>query len=364
MKKYILCAFFLTSFLNAQELEKKTDYTIYRNLLLERSTGASSEALGRMFFNFEPSAFSIKTNPAMAAEGWNADAGYSYSSPYYFSKDFEDSYYDYKGVRASLGNIGSFGFSRYYLKESSSYEDYNYPEGFNRIGIDADTYMYSFSYSREIIDGLYIGILANYFRENIYSAYFENATLGFGAVKIFSLPSICGISNTVGIGVTFENLIEIYEGHPTYSNTYVDLDPSVDPGSSISWEPDIIIPQRMDASLSYKGEYSLVSAKAQFEYRKVLNSEYYTEIAEALEVGVYNSLFLRIGNYAHTDFSDEFENTLTYGAGVKISGDLIGVKFPFAVTFDYADLPFKKYYENDEEERYSIYSIGLFYDFN
>ncbi len=369
MKKVILFLAILCSLLQAQEVKKGTDDTQYKSLLLERSTGASAEALGRMSFNFEPNAFSVKTNPAAVTEGWSAAAGYSYSSPYADPEYFKGSYYDYEGMRVSLGNIGSFGFSRYYVKEfEEPVMTIDHPEGTGET-IVFDSYMHSFSYSREVINGLYIGMLANYFCESFSKISYENASLGFGAVKIFELPSFGGFSNIIGVGATLENIIKVYEKHNVPSNgVYVDLDPRFENNNTSVLDQlrdfDIVIPQRMDLSLSYKGKFPLISAKAQFEYRKVLNSEYYTEIAEAFEAGVYNSLFLRIGNYSHTDFSDEFENTLTYGAGVKISGALLGVKFPFAVTFDYADLPLKKYFENDEEKRYSIYSIGLSYDFN
>lgn len=367
MKKIILFIILLSASLCAQAY--KSPYGLYSGLFLGRTVSASSEALGKSFFNFESNAFSFKANPAMVPEGLSAEAGYSYSSPWINFDGFKDSYYNYMGVKASLGSIGSFGFSRYYLKESSSKK--GEPPYYIRTGIDADMFAYSLAYSREISNGLYLGISANYMRENFFEIYYDNASLGFGAVKIIELKSGEYFSHSLGAGLSFENLIEIYQGSKKPAPAvFVDLDPRFDNGINpfLLKTPDIILPQRMNASVSYSGKAGVLSAKLQMEYRDVLNSEFYTEISEALEAGVYNSLFLRIGNYSYNKTTKEFHNQFTYGFGLKLGENIFGGAFPAALSFDYANLVFEDYYkspfENEIKDRYYIYSFNLAYSFN
>lgn len=328
---------------------------VYSELLLDRTPSAASEALGKSFFNFESNAFSFKTNPAMFGNDWSADAGYSYSSPHLFYNLYDGSYYNYMGAKASLGSFGSFGFSRYYIKLFdllvTTIEN---PDGGSKTTVEE--YMYSLAYSREIAEDLSIGILVNYMRWNFAFVKFENSSIGLGAVKIFKLKQIGPFSQSMGAGLSFENLIEVYQKNNSRA-LYL-------PEEGLQEEElDVVLPQRVNASLSYKADAGFLSIKAQVEYRDLLNSAYLTEVSEGLELGIYDMLLLRAGNYNYRT-----NNKFTYGFGVKLGELLFKNIAPLEIIFDYARPNYEdyNYYPSsteDDDEKFDIYSLNVSYKF-
>lgn len=367
MKKALfLCILFSIS-LKAQAY--KPAYRYYSDILLGRTTSAASEALGKSFFNFEANPFSFKTNPAMVSEGRSTEAGYSYSLPYLFDNYFNGSYYNSIGIQASLGPIGGFGFGRYYLKQyEGNVATVDHPEGTGEK-YTVDSYVYTLAYSREVMDGLFAGISANYMRQNIWNDNFENASLGFGIVKIINIKEGPGFSHSLGVSLSVENLIEIYQ-HNNYKPALVDLDPEVDSpiNAAVYKFPDVVLPQRLNAGVSYNGRVDVFSAKMQIEYKDVINSGYFTEISQSLELGVYDAVFLRGGNYSYNALTEDFDSKFTYGFGVKLGKSVLGEKMPLTLSFDYARLKFEDYlypYHRDEykDKKYDIYSASLRYNF-
>jgi hypothetical protein len=366
MKKALfLCILFSIS-LKAQAY--RPTYRYFSDILLGRTTSAASEALGKSFFNFEANAFSFKTNPAMVSDDRSAEAGYSYSLPYLFDNYFNGSYYNYIGVQASLGSIGGFGFGRYYLKQYEGIvTTIDNPDGTGET-FTIDSYVYTLAYSREVMDGLFAGVSANYMQQNIWNDNFENASLGFGVVKIVNIKEGAGFSHSLGVSLSIENLIEIYQ-HNNYKPTMLFIDES-EAGTGLSdYEfPDVVLPQRLNAGVSYNGRVDIFSAKMQIEYRDVINSGYFTEISQSLELGVYDAVFLRGGNYSYNAFTEDFDSKFTYGFGVKLGKSILGEKTPLALSFDYARLKFEDYlypYRRDEykDKKYDIYSASLKYSF-
>ncbi|HEX2984375.1 MAG TPA: hypothetical protein VHO28_12600, partial [Ignavibacteriales bacterium] len=230
-----------------------------------------------------------------------------------------------------------------------------------------DSYVYTLAYSREIMEGLFAGVSANYMRQNIWNDNFENASLGFGVVKIINIKEGPGFSHSLGVNLSVENLIEIYQDSH-YKPALLDLDETEGAAISDYEFPDVVLPQRLNASASYNGRVDILSAKMQIEYRDVINSGYFTEISQSLELGVYDAVFLRGGNYSYNAFTEDFDSKFTYGFGVKLGKSVLGEKMPLTLSFDYARLKFENYlypYNRDEykDRKYDIYSASLRYSF-
>ncbi len=334
MKKLIASILFLFNvFITAQE---GSDLNTLKGTPLDVITDAKTISMGESFVANNNSSNSFFENPAAIS---NNSLSFFYSYRYHgWASSFEDMNYSSVGVSVSAP-FGKFAFSFY-----------KFSSGDISVGSD-DSYelsriLYSFIFSKDIIDHLTIGFGVKFFNSETTSSPpeledFKSNTptlIDFGILyEIKEIINSQAYKDKLSFGLSIQNFgNELEETNASYPDIVLKNELAKYARVGFVYETKMILGEKMQVN---------VDVTITGEYQKLLNPGYDEKFnvdywGGGAEIKFFKIIALRAGVIVPPTYSVLHERgKLNWRFGAGLNYPLFILDKPFTISFDYAYMP-------------------------
>lgn len=313
-------------------------------VLLGRSPGARSAAMGRTGVAIGKDGFTVLSNPATLNGIRDLSLNFSYSQKYGVPEEAD---FNFAHVGYRIKNLGVIGLSRYHMFWYTFYiTGPNGPEILDEVDISNDLYILTLT--NEVRKNLCLGFNFELARDN--NAFggtepdYEKANaflIDVGAIQTFDVSPSSVYDQEISLGLSVSNVLgtEMDFGHG-YKET---------------------LPTTLRVGVGYEAHFTkTLGVVAQLEWRDT-NGELYDQYRFGCELQVLEVFRPRFGFYRdHVGLSDEWKTETTYGLGLYVPLDqYVKINQAIAVQFDWVSLP--QSFESDafEYEDFTTYSVKV-----
>lgn len=282
-------------------------YGYARNIFLYQQPNARAEALGRSQVTLYGSPFTAMGNPASSAFSNGTDIEYSHMNPNYPFKT--NGFYNTYGISCNTGKYGTFGFNFMSFsvgeaKENPGYSDIN------------KNYLYELNYSLKVLNSLSLGINLNYYYDKLTdsnnrsrSIVFNSYYFDLGLLKQFSFGK--SEDQNIFVGLSLINAGYMKAKRKYFDDTFPTI---MHLGASYEFQ----------TGKSRLHDLRILKLLLCTEYMDVFETGRFTQVKLGAEVGLFEILKLRAGNYSETLDTEISLGSIseirqfTYGAGLEL----------------------------------------------